>query len=245
LTCFGDCRGEYTPSSTQLNQLDFAVHQISAGVDYIAVLGESGQLGVYGGTDEIGDGLSNTNPSNLASLTMGSVVANEVYVQVSTMNFAIYALKSDGTLHAWGKSYSYSVGGGGSVDMAASVPSSEFGQLYGGSAGVYAHYCALNSNNIATCWGADYAGQVSGAPTSAVSTDYTMPALLDMSADSESDSDASINSADTTADPGTTTQTHTTAAESSSGWRCDISEGTWNPLFIAFLSESLARVTLS
>jgi hypothetical protein len=178
LTCFGDSRGEYTPSSAELNQLDFAVYQISAGVDYIAVLGSNGQLGVYGGTGEIGSGLSNTNPSGLTSLTMGSVVANAQYVQVSTMNFAIYALKSDGTLDAWGKSYSYSVGGGGTVDMAASVPDTTFGQLYGGSAGVYAHYCALNSNSIPSCWGADYSGQVSGAPTEAVSTSYSMPALL-------------------------------------------------------------------
>lgn len=179
LTCFGDNRGEYTPSTSELDLLDFAVYQISAAVDYIAVLGTDGQLGVYGGSNEIGSGLSNTNPESLTSLSVGSTVANQVYVQASTMNFAVYALKVDGTLHAWGKSYSYSVGGGGSVDMAASVPNTAFGQLYGGSAGVYAHYCALNSNRVATCWGADYSGQVSGAPTSAVSTSYSLPALLE------------------------------------------------------------------
>ena len=179
MTCFGDSRGEYTPSSTELNKLDFAVYQISTGVDFIAVLGTSGQLGVYGGQNEIGNGLTNTNPSSLAALSMGSVVANEVYVQVSTMNFAIYALKSDGTVHAWGKSFDYSVGGGGSADMAALVPSGvAFGQLYGGSSGVYAHYCALKSDDVPICWGADYSGQVSGSPTSAVSTAFSMPSLL-------------------------------------------------------------------
>ena len=75
LTCFGDRRGRNTPSSAELGELDFAVYQISCGVDYIAVLGSSGQLGVYGGANEIGNGLSNTNPPTLPSLTMGSVVA--------------------------------------------------------------------------------------------------------------------------------------------------------------------------
>lgn len=179
LTCFGDSRGEYTPSSAELNQVELDIYQIATGVDYIAVLGTSGQLGVYGSTSEIGNGLSNANPSSLASLTMGSVYdATEKYIQVSTMNFAIYALKSDGALHAWGKSYSYSVGGGGSVDMAALVPDTTFGQLSSGSAGVYAHYCALKFDNVATCWGADYSGQVSGAPTSAISTVYIMPDFL-------------------------------------------------------------------
>jgi len=222
LTCFGDSRGEYTPSSTELNMLDFAVYQISAGVDYIAVLGSSGQLGVYGGTNEIGNGLSNTNPSSLADLTMGSVVANEVYVQVSTMNFAIYALKADGTLHAWGKSFSYSVGGGGSVDMAASVPSGvTFGQLYGGSAGVYAHYCALKSDGVPSCWGADYSGQVSGSPTSAVSTAYSIPSLLTDS--------GTATTTTTVAGSGAATTTTTAALMASGSHR----------VFIGFLSSAL------
>lgn len=211
LSCFGDNRGEYTPSSTELNQLDFAVYQISAGVDYIAVLGSDGQLGVYGGTGEIGTGVSNTNPSDLASINMGSVVANQVYLQVSTMNFAVYAMKADGTLHAWGKSYSYSVGGGGSVDMAALVPDTTFGQLYGGSAGVYAHYCALNFDSIPTCWGADYSGQISGAPTSAVSTSYSLPALLNVSSNSSDSSDSG-----STTDDGTTTTAASSTRESAS-----------------------------
>jgi len=191
LTCFGDSRGEYTPSNTELGKLDFAVYQIAAGVDYIAVLGQSGQLGVYGGADELGNAVSNTNPSALPSLMLGTTVENEVYIQVSTMNFAIYALRSDGQLHAWGKAYSYSVGGGGSVDMAAQVPDTTFGQLYGGSAGVYAHYCALSSSSIPVCWGADYSGQVSDAPATAVSTDFLFPALLNVTSGPNHASDSS------------------------------------------------------
>jgi hypothetical protein len=187
VSCFGDARGEYTPSASELGGVDFPVHQISASVDYLAVLGGDGQLGVYGGSGEIGNGVSNTNPTGLPSLSMGSTVNpnpsdSEQYVQVSTMNFAVYGLKQDGALHAWGKSYSYSVGGGGTVDMAAAVPFSgspgSFSQLYGGSAGVYAHYCALKRDGVAACWGADYAGQVSGAPAGAVSVGYSHPPLL-------------------------------------------------------------------
>lgn len=231
LTCLGDSRGEYTPSATELNRLDFAVHQISAGVDFIAVLGTSGQLGVYGGAGEIGNGVSNTNPASLATLSMGSVVANEVYVQVSAMNFAIYALKTDGSLHAWGKSYSYSVGGGGSVDMAALVPSGvTFAQLYGGSAGVYAHYCALRSDGVPTCWGADYAGQVSGSPTSIVSTANSVPALLSLSGGTTSSTTlgtaSSTTSGTASAGTGGGTTSSTTSGTTSSTTSGSASAGT-------------------
>ncbi|CAD7939715.1 unnamed protein product [Amoebophrya sp. A120] len=179
LTCFGDSRGSYTPTATQLANLNFPVQQVSGGVDFVAVLGASGQLGVYGGTQEIGNGLTNSKPaSGIGSLSMGSVVAGQVYTQVSTMNFAVYALKADGTLHAWGKSYSYSVGGGGSVDMAQYPDGVSWSQLASGSAGVYAHFCALQADKVPNCWGADYAGQVSGRTTSVVSTTYLHPALL-------------------------------------------------------------------
>eukprot|EP00931_Biecheleriopsis_adriatica_P069712 TRINITY_DN4350_c0_g1_i2.p1 TRINITY_DN4350_c0_g1~~TRINITY_DN4350_c0_g1_i2.p1 ORF type:complete len:452 (+),score=51.70 TRINITY_DN4350_c0_g1_i2:67-1422(+) len=183
LTCFGDNRGEYTPTNSQIASIDFPVHQISGGVDFVAVLGTSGQLGVYGGTGEIGNGLTNTKPTDIGDLSMGSVVANQVYVQVSTMNFAVYALKADGTLHAWGKSYSYSVGGGGSVDMAVYPDGVSWSQLAGG-AGIYAHFCALQSDSKPNCWGADYSGQVSDRTTSVVSTAYMHPALLGSSSPS-------------------------------------------------------------
>lgn len=242
LSCFGDSRGEYTPSTSELSQQNFAVHQISTAVDYIAVLGTSGQLGVYGGTGEIGDGLSNTNPSSLASLSMGSVVANEVYAQVSTMNFAVYALKADGTLHAWGKSYSYSVGGGGSVDMAALVPSGvTFGQLYGGSAGVYAHYCALRSDGVPSCWGADYSGQVSGSPTSAVSTTYSLPSLLSSSAGTTSSAASGTTSSSTSGSTSTSTTTLGTTTSVQPGSTDDGSHRTPSaiPLLIGLLSIAM------
>jgi len=109
---------------------------------------------------------------------MGSVVANQAYTQVSAMNFAVYALKADGTLHAWGKSYSFSIGGGGNVDMAEYPDGVSWSQLSSGNAGVYAHFCALQSDRKPGCWGADYAGQISGRMTSAVSASYMYPPML-------------------------------------------------------------------
>eukprot|EP00391_Amoebophrya_sp_Ameob2_P012870 CAMPEP_0178998474 /NCGR_PEP_ID=MMETSP0795-20121207/9530_1 /TAXON_ID=88552 /ORGANISM="Amoebophrya sp., Strain Ameob2" /LENGTH=421 /DNA_ID=CAMNT_0020691151 /DNA_START=244 /DNA_END=1510 /DNA_ORIENTATION=- len=189
VTCFGDARGTYTPTATQLANVNtVSVQAISGGVDFIAVLSSAGELGVFGGTGEIGNGLTNVKPATVAALTMGSMRTDQTYVHVSSMNFAVFALKADGTLHAWGKSYSYSVGGGGSADMAAytdlAAGTAAFTQLSTGNAGVYAHYCALQkavATGVVTpvCWGGDYAGQVSGqSGVAGVSTAFLHPVML-------------------------------------------------------------------
>merc|ERR1712187_473424 len=97
--------------------------------------------------------------------------------------------------------------------MAASVPSGvTWGQMSGCNAGVYAHYCALKSDGIASCWGADYSGQVTGLPSSAVSMAYIMPSLLTVS--QSSTAGGTTTGATTTAIAGVTT-TATTAATTS------------------------------
>ncbi|CAD7925358.1 unnamed protein product [Amoebophrya sp. A25] len=109
---------------------------------------------------------------------MGPVLATEVYAQVSAMNFGVYALKADGALHAWGKSYSYSVAGGGSVDMAQYPDGVSWSQLASGSAGVDAHFCSFQADKKPNWWVPNtYAGQVGRRSTSGVSTAYLHPAL--------------------------------------------------------------------
>ena len=192
--CFGDVAGSYTPTATELSTqglLAYRPYSISAGCDFLCTLTDGGTLGIYEHSSKQFSSYKSTWPST-STLTLdtatGLDTSGKTYVQAACGTFAAYAIDSSGTLAAWGRVFSATVGpvlaGTDTTGTATSNTASNYLQRRASSLSFlsansgFGHACAVNSLFGGECWGADYSSQVSrGNAVSAITVTNIYPPL--------------------------------------------------------------------
>ena len=193
LTCFGEPAATYTPTAAQLPTA--AVYQLSAGCDFICAVMEDGTAGAFGHLTD-GELASTRHPAT----TIPPVASTPgPFGQAACGTFADYLLSAQGgTVAAYGRVFGSSVGPVASgTDVTALPPSVTSWSLLAANSG-FGHGCAVDDAHEVRCWGADYSGQVSKAPTAAVvsgANRYLHPALFGSSKGSSSPSPAAAAAA--------------------------------------------------
>ena len=163
-TCFGKGSSAYAPSAMPLA----TPHMLSCGTDFCCTLTGTGCVQCFGNLNQ-GRGGGTDIPSALAG----------PFVQISCGTYALYVLDKGGTVAAYGKVFSRVMGPVLAGTSTIAVPSNtKFSALP--TNGGFGHACALSDSRAAVCWGADYARQVTNAPSSliAASSAYTFPPSL-------------------------------------------------------------------
>ena len=98
------------------------------------------------------------------------------FVQAGCGTFGLYTLDSAGVVTGYGRTFGSSVGpvaaGTNVADLPAGLSASGLAMACG-----FGHCCVISSSGAPQCWGSDYAGQVSNAPSTVAATAYLPPKL--------------------------------------------------------------------
>lgn len=164
VSCFGAGNTDYVPADTLAITNPYS---ISGGCDFVCLLASDGTVTMEGGRSGSTCGW---NDWDLVPTLSGS------YIQAACGTFGIYALTDDGSVTAYGRNFENGVGPVAAGTDVAAMPSGITWSAEAANCG-FGHCCLITSANIVSCWGSDYAGQVSGAPAVQVAS-YFYPALL-------------------------------------------------------------------
>lgn len=171
--CWGDEGGQNTPAQGA-EWPPGGQHSISAGFDFVCTLDEEGHAGTYGRLLE-GELSSRAHPFTV----MPPDNTFSRYKQAVCGSFTESLLAFDGEAQAFGRVFGAAVGPvAAGTDPTELPPGTAFKFLANGG---FAHGCGVDEDDTVQCWGADFAGQVSGSDfRKVVSGDdlYVYPALL-------------------------------------------------------------------
>lgn len=172
IVCWGDPVGTYTPTAAQLSGAA-RPYQISGGCDFICTLTSAGAFNIYGHVSS-GELSANSHPATVLPPTFDE----GPYQQAACGTFAIYLVDAAGAISAYGRVFGSAVGPVSAGTSTVAAPTGATFSFVAANSG-FGHGCGITSSLSPLCWGADYAGQVSQAPSATVSGDaFLQPPLL-------------------------------------------------------------------
>lgn len=153
--CWGDEGGQNTPAQGA-EWPPGGQHSISAGCDFVCTLDNEGHAGTYGRLVE-GELASRAHPFTV--VPPDNTFSR--YKQAVCGSFTETLLSYDGEAEAFGRVFGAPVGRVPAGTDPTRLPVGVHFKLLAG--GGFAHGCGVDDDDTVHCWGADFAGQVSGA----------------------------------------------------------------------------------
>ncbi len=164
---------EYDPS-TEPEYVEESIVQISAGVDHLLMLGESGKVYSYGKNVywQLGDGTTNARDKYISTVVKINENGKlEKVTEVSAGDRYSIAVTEDGFVYVWGINETYQIGydnvvaEGGMQESKYAILKEDIRKIQGISAG-YTHTTAYDINGDVYAWGQGLEGQLGNAENS-------------------------------------------------------------------------------
>jgi alpha-tubulin suppressor-like RCC1 family protein len=148
--------------------------QVSAGYNDTCVRKIDGTSWCWGfnGLDELGDGTTSDASSPVATISVGTGVA-----EVSTGQFHTCARNTDGTLWCWGYDADGELGNGSTNGLLAPLQVTALGSGVAQVSTGYSHSCARMVDGTLWCWGSNASGQLGDGTTNDQSSPEQVTAL--------------------------------------------------------------------
>jgi alpha-tubulin suppressor-like RCC1 family protein len=144
--------------------------QVKAGLGFTCgvTLADRAYCWGFNGQGQLGDG---TKINRFAPVP---VAGGRSFHRISAGEFHACALTSGGAAFCWGENASGKLGDGTTTDRLTPVRVKSGGRLFGQVVAGWTHTCALGTDALGYCWGANFSGQLGDGTT----TDRTVPVAI-------------------------------------------------------------------